>query len=458
MTSLIHPPSAIQETPIVKVNPLTAVLRGSGTQPLLLFENGWRQHGNMFRLQIGPRQLNIVSHPDYAHEILVNQRDQFHKPGVAPRGDLLSIVLGQGLITNYDRDSWLSQRRMMQPMFHRKRLQIMSEKMQAAGGRMLSRWASLPTDQPVDITDEMMTVTMDIITETLFSTNILDRAQKLGHSVGDALHFAFARRGIIQLPLWLPTPANRKFKQAIQTLDETVYWFIDQRLAENKSYDDLLSMLIEARDEETGEGMSRLQLRDEVTTFFGAGHETTSNALSWALFLLARHPEIMTRLQAEVDGVLNGRLPGFDDLPNLPYTKMVLEEAMRLYAPAPIIPRYTLEETQVGGLRVPADTLSLISVWNIHRHPDFWDAPEQFQPERFAPEATKARHRMAYMPFGGGQRMCIGNNFAMIEGQMLLAMMIQTYAFELDPAYEPELDLAITLRPGNGLPMRLRRR
>ncbi|MEM7334169.1 MAG: cytochrome P450 [Chloroflexota bacterium] len=441
--------------PIKEESIISALLSGAISAPIKPFENNWRELGDFYYYQVRNFPVSIISHPKYAQEVLIRQRDVFQKMGKSPRGDVLALVLGDGLITNHDTDSWLSQRRMMQPMFHRKRLASLSEKMVDGGQRMLDRWSKLSPGATVDINDEMMLVTMDIISQSLFSSDVMNDAGRVGSSVTEALHFAFSRRGLFTFPLSWPLPAHRRFRKAMTVIDEVVYNFIDQRQGHEHEFDDLLSMLMEARDEETGEAMSRLQLRDEVASFFGAGHETTSHALTWTLYLLTQNPEAMKKLQDEVDTVLNGRLPTFNDLPNLPYTKMVFEEGMRLFPPVPLLPRYAMEETEIDGFRVPENTIGLISIWNIHRHPDIWEDPLAFKPERFAPELSKARHRMSFMPFGGGQRMCIGNNFALYEGQMLLAMMVQNYQFELQEGFEPVLDLAITLQPKTGMPMKV---
>lgn len=451
-------PEQTKSVPTQKQSLLKAFWSGVLRAPLAPMERGWRESGDLYHFYVGREPFPIISHPDYAQEVLVTQRDVFQKLGKAPRGDVLALVLGNGLITNADTNSWLAQRRMMQHMFHKRRLAAMAHEMTAAGERMLLRWAALPDGAEVDINNEMMHVTMEIVTRTMFSSGMTQDENRVGDSINEALHFAFHRRGPVQLPLDWPLPQHRRFRRAVRVLDETVYGFIDQRRGHEAAYDDLLSMLMAARDAETGEGMSRQQLRDEVATIFGAGHETTSHGLTWTLYLLAQHPDVMARLQAEVDGVLHGRFPTFADLPTLPYTRMVFEEALRLYPPAPIVPRYAAVETAVDGYRIPAGSINLILIWNIHRHPDVWERPQTFWPARFAPERSEARHRMAFMPFGGGQRMCIGNNFAMIEGQLLLAMMAQAYSFSAPADYTPQLDLAITLRPKHGLPLRLHRR
>ena len=443
----------LKTVPILKQNILTALISGTERAPLKPFENGWRRYGDLYYFQIGNFPIPILSHPAYAQEVFVTQRDVFQKMGHSPRGDVLSLVLGQGLITNHDTESWLSQRRMIQPLFHKKRLAVMSEKMAQAGERMLERWSDLEAGTTLDINHEMMTLTMDIVLQTMFSSDMMAKANLVGHSINEALHFAFSQRGLVRWPMSWPLPQNIRFKKAMKVLDETVYELIDGRRGHESDFDDLLSMLMEARDEETGQGMSREQLRDEVASFFGAGHETTSHALTWTLYLLSQNREALVKLQAEVDRVLNGRSPAFADLPNLPYTKMVFEESLRLFPPVPIVPRYSMTETEIDGFPIPKGAVNLTSVWNIHRHPDIWQDPEAFMPERFGADQVKGRHRLAFMPFGAGQRLCIGNNFALYEGQMLLALMVQKFNFQLKPGYEPELNLAITLKPKHGLPM-----
>jgi cytochrome P450 len=228
---------------------------------------------------------------------------------------------------------------------------------------------------------------------------------------------------------------------------------IEQRRRSPDGSDDLLTMLIETRDEETGEAMDDKQLRDEVMTLLLAGHETTSTALSWTLYLLSQHPDVRERLEVEVDAVLGDRKPAFEDLPKLSYANKVLQESLRLYPPAWGLARWCHEADEVGGYYVAPNTSVTLSPFLTHRHPDFWPEPERFDPERFAPEQEKGRPRFAYIPFGGGPRLCIGNQFAMTEAMLILATIVQRYRLELVPGHQVSIDPQITLRPKGGLPM-----
>lgn len=446
--------STTSKMPTVSIPLPLAVLRGIGRDPIQTMENGWRKNGDLFAFKVANQKFIVVSNPEYAREVLINQRTTFLKPALSPQGDLLMLVLGNGLVSNADYDSWFSRRRMMQPMFHRRRLGAMAAKMLDAGDRMLERWAQLPSGAAVDIDHEMMQVTMDIVTQVMFSSDVLDQAAHIGDAVNHALKYVFDQRKPLKMPRFVPTPANLRFQRSLETLDQLIYGLIDKRRGHEAEYDDLLSMLLEARDEDTGEGMKRQELRDEVATIFGAGHETTSHTLAWTLYLLAQHPQVMTKLQAEVDTVLDGHSPAVAALKQLPYTQMVVEESMRLIPSIPAVPRYASQPTLIDGVEVPVANV-IVSIFNIHRHPDFWDSPEAFDPERMTPTRKKARHRLAWMPFGAGQRMCIGNNMALMESQLLLAQMVQRFNFRLVAGQKVEREMAVALRPKNGIKLHI---
>lgn len=416
----------------------------------------WRaEYGDIVRYRIASRHQHLISHPEFVREVFVQGRQTFDRPGedLPPRG--LRLVINTGLL-GAEGPFWLRQRRMMQPIFHRRRIGKMAQAMTDCGEEMLARWATYDPNQPIDLNKEMMAVTLDIISQTMFSAKVMGHVDKVEKALQIVLRFAFDS---IQMPLFiplaLPTPRNREFKRALDTLDQIIYGIIQQRRASTEEHDDLLAMLLEARDEESGEGMDDAQLRHEVLTIFGAGHETTANALTWTWYLLAQHPEILQRLQTELKETLAGRTPTLKDLRNLPYCKQVLEEAMRLYPPAPILARRVREDTTLNGYDIPSNSFVVASIYNIHRHPDFWPEPEKFDPERFTPENSQTRHRYAYMPFGAGQHLCIGNQFALMEGQLLLAQMAQKYELRLLPEHVIEKEVAITLRPRNGMKMTL---
>ncbi len=275
----------------------------------------------------------------------------------------------------------------------------------------------------------------------------LSKTMLLAH-VGDYVFHPFP-------PLSVPTPRNLRMQRTIHTLDQLVYRMIAERRSRETERDDLLSMLLSAQDEETGQGMNDRQVRDEVMTLLLAGHETTANTLTWTWYLLSQSPEVERRLHAELNEVLDGRVPTVADLPELKYTRMVIEEALRLYPPTPLLSRKAIAGDEVQGYPIAANSMIMISPYAVHRHPALWEEPERFDPERFTPERAAARSAYAYFPFGGGPRICIGNNFAMMEAQLILSTVAQRYQLRLIPGHPVEPQMVVTLRPRYGLPMTL---
>jgi cytochrome P450 len=416
------------------------------------------RHGEVVRYRLGARVVHLLSSPELAQHVLVDHVAAHPK---VPAADGLGLLLGRGLVTNDDHPSWLSQRRMMQPVFHRRRIAGMAAEMTGAGARMLERWAAAHEDgDTLDVADEMMRVTLEIINRTMFGADVAADASRIGPAVEAGTRFVNARtQSALRPPVRWPLPAHARFHAAKRTIDDVIDRIIRERRAAGPGHNDLLDMLMDAQDADTGERMTDRQLHDEVITIFGAGHETTANALSWAWFLLATHPHALARLQRELDEVLGGREPTLEDLGRLPYTGWVFQETLRLYTPAPIVsPRLVLEDTELGGYPIPAGSSLLVSIANIHRHPGHWEDPDAFEPERWAPERAERRHRLAYMPFGAGPRLCIGNNFALMEGPLLLAMTAQRVEFRLAPGRAVTPEMAVTLRPRDGLPMTIHRR
>ncbi len=353
---------------------------------------------------------------------------------------------------------------MLQPVFHRRRVATMVDEMVAAGSKMLSRWEELYAPEDVfDVHEEMMRVTLDVINRTMFGADVTREAGRVGTAMTVLTRYAFAQAGNpFSVPPWVPTRRNREFHEALDTIDSVVLGLIRARLAARDSGErprgDLLDMLLDAEDAETGERMTDQEVLDEVKTVFAAGHETTANALTWTWLLLAEYPEASEKLRAELDEVLGGRPPTLDDIPDLHYTRQVFEEAMRLYPPVPVLVRRVVRATSLAGYEIPAASRVLIGIYNIHRHPDLWEEPTRFEPERFSAERKASRHDLAYIPFGAGQHKCIGNNLALMEGLLLLAMIAQRYKLDLVPARPVEREVAVTMRPREGLYLRLRPR
>jgi cytochrome P450 len=391
-----------------------------------------------------------VSSPAGVGRLLHDNHRNYSKD-VATFGTL-RLFLGNGLFTS-DGDFWRRQRRLAQPAFHRRRVANFGALMTDATLAKLERWRTrVSQDRPLDVADEFMRLTMEVATLALFSTSGRGDIDKIGSAITTLLDdVTFRFTFPFYPPLKVPTPRNRRFLAARATLDAIVYRIIAERRQRPDEHDDLLAMLMQARDEETGEGMSDRQLRDEVVTLFLAGHETTANALTWASFLLSTHVAVERRLRAEVDEALQGRVPTASDLPRLPYTRMVIDETLRLYPPAWITNRRAIEADAVCGYRIPADATVSISPYVTHRDPTLWENPEGFDPERFPPERSARRPHYAYFPFGGGPRQCIGKGFALMEATLVLALLTQRYELHLVPGRRGETEALATLRPRYGM-------
>ena len=355
--------------------------------PLPFYRSAWRQYGDTVRFPYGiNKEWHFVGHPDDVERVLVTNWRNYPK-GFFFNNRLKSLT-GDGLVTN-EGESWLRQRRLAQPAFHRERVAAFAFYITGATAEMLRQWEE-KGDKPFDVTTEMMGLTLQIVGLALFGADLQSRAADVYQSLTYALehvHFRFFHP--FSAPEGMPTPRNRRFQRAKSTLEQVALEIITRRRAAPAAappQHDLLAMLLEARDEETGEGMSDRQLLDEVITIMFTGHETTAVVLSWAWHLLAQHAEIRERLQNEVDTVLNGRPPALDDLPRLSYTKMVVEETLRLFPPVWAIPRQAKDADVLGGYRVAAGSSIVLLPYLTHRHPEFWPQPEKFDPERFAPD------------------------------------------------------------------------
>jgi len=409
------------------------------------------KHGDVARTRVFIWTSYLVAHPDGIKHVLQENYTNYHKGFLY---EFLKPVVGTGLLTSED-GFWKRQRRIAQPAFHRKTLASLVTTMTGETTDMLDRWHRAAEDErPLDVLSEFMALTLEIVSKTMLTTDVSEETDTVRDSVVVLRdHVGYRAFHVFTLPERFPTPRNMRFHRALRAVDRIVYRMIERRRRGEVQADDLLSMLLNARDEETGEGMDDKQLRDEVMTVFLAGHETTANALSFAVYLVSQHPDVEERVTAEVDAALSGRTPAFEDVPSLPYTRMVVEETLRLYPPAYAFARRALEDDEVLGYRVPKDAGVLISPWVTHRHPDLWHQPERFDPERFAPERANGRPRFAYLPFGGGPRQCIGNEFAIMELVLVLATIAQRFRLRLAPGHAVEPEPVITLRPKGGLPM-----
>jgi cytochrome P450 len=410
------------------------------------------EHGDIVRLEFGPKTAHLLTHPDHIKYVLQDNQKNFSKE---TRGFItLRTFLGMGLLTA-DGDTWLRQRRIAQPAFHRQKTAALGASMVRTAEAAAERWGHLvDRGRPIDVASEMMKLTLRIAGETLLSTDVSAEAETVGRSL--TIMLREVRRRITasySIPISIPTRRNRQLNEAMGALDRLVYRMINERRRSGGGPEDLLSMLLNARDADTGEAMNDKQLRDEVLTIFVAGHETTANALAWTFYLLSKYPAAARRIRAELAEVLGGRSPSVEDLPRLKYTAMVLDEAMRLYPPAWMFTRAARENDEIGGYFIPKTSFLFLSPYIVHRKPSLWEDPEGFDPERFAPERAASIPRFAYFPFGGGPRQCIGNTFAIMESVLLLAVFMQKYRLDLVPGHPVEPEPLVTLRPKHGVLM-----
>jgi cytochrome P450 len=409
-----------------------------------------RDYGDFVRVRLGVTPCVVIGHPNLVEEVLVTRNHDYRK-GFATRR--LGSLLGNGLLLN-EGDFWLRQRRLMQPAFHRQRLSSMADAMIATTSQLLDGWRDGETRS---INQEMTEVTVRIVGHTLFGTEVgEDLARIRAASRVTTEHFRSRLFTLLTLlPDNVPTPGNLRYLRAVRDLDRLVSRIVAERRASGRDGEDLLGMLLLARDE-TGRGMDDRQLRDEVLTLLLAGHDTTALTLTWAFVLLATHPSVADRLRTAVRATLGERPPMAGDAARLTFADHVVSETLRLYPTAWAIGREALRDTEVGGQRVPRGTTVLISPWTLHRDPRFWDEPEAFAPERWSDDSGQQTPRYAYLPFGAGQRVCIGAGFAQLEATLVLATIVRR--FRLDLA-EPERGVqpwpVVTLRTRGDVPMRL---
>jgi cytochrome P450 len=411
--------------------------------PLKYFTGLMREYGDLVSLRVLNFRILLLNHPDHIEDVLVNHPRKFIKGRVLKAN---KRVFGSGLLTS-EGDFWLRQRRLAQPAFHRARIAGYASTMVEYTERLLHEWQD---GEERDIHKEMMRLTLQIVGKTLFDADVEGDAQDVGKSMELLLELGADFRRTVLIPHWLPTPANFRLELAIRKIEKVLYRVIAEKRASGRDAGDLLSMLLAAQDED-GSRMTDQQLRDEAITLFLAGHETTANTLSWTWWLLAKNPAVEAKLHAELRSVLAGRAPSLDDLPKLVYTNHIITESMRLYPPAWGTARTAIEDHEIAGYSVPKGSGVSFAQWTMHRDARWYDAPDEFRPERWEGDLLKRIPRFAYFPFGGGPRQCIGNSFALMEAALTLATIAQQYRFRLVEGH-PVVPLAsITLRPRYGI-------
>jgi len=410
-----------------------------------------QEYGEITLLPFGPLNVYLLSNPEHINEVLNRQSHRFIK-GISVRS--LKSSLGEGLLTS-DGDFWKRQRKLIQPAFHREHLVEYGNIMTDVTERAIQQWKN---GEERDIHTDMMCITLSIVAQSLFGTDIADKTAVIESALETVLkHFSNQLNTVFLMPEWIPTPDNVEFWQKLSLMDEVIYDIIRQRREAKEERSDLLTMLLQLADED-GEGMSDREIRDEVTTLMMAGHETTALALTWTWMLLAQHPKVEEKLYEEIQTVLQGRVPTAADMSQLRYATWVIKESMRLYPPAWGTSRQVIEPFQLSEYTLEPGETVFLSQWVMHRDDRFFDHPRQFLPERWADGLEQKLPKGVYFPFGGGPRVCVGKGFATMEAVLVLVAIAQKFRLTLPAEHKVELQPSITLRPKNGMKMGLQRR
>jgi cytochrome P450 len=420
--------------------------------------NFWQTYGDLFQLKLGPRQLIFTIHPEAVRYINISNRKNYDKLGSYDA--VRRYLIGDGLVASTG-ELWKRQRKLMAPFFTPRGVQNYAKIMLRDGVVLIERWEALArSKQIVEMGEEMTLITASIILKTMFSTETDEAIIDMKEAVETMISFTTSQQQGLYPPVWFPTSRNRKYRSSQHKVHTYINQMIGQRrnIPESQWPDDLLTRLMQAQDEDTGETMAENLLRDESITTFFAGHETTARTMSAAWYAIASNPAVAAKLQQELDTVLGDRYPTVEDLHNLPYTLQVIKEVLRLYPPAPFYARDAVAQDSYDGFAIPAGSAIMLAPYYTHRHPDFWENPLQFDPDRWTPEREAERHPYAYHPFATGQRICIGNNFSLLESHILLALLAKRFTVRLEPGYAPQWEMKGVLNSANGFPMQLKER
>ncbi|WP_138475294.1 cytochrome P450 [Dyadobacter bucti] len=418
--------------------------------PLRFLHEGFETCGDTFKLKLF-REFTVSRDPAFFRHVL-QQNNRNYKKGNSSK--MLRPVLGNGLVTS-DGDFWLRQRRLVQPAFHRERLQELFLTMGQLTRRFLDEMEQFRGKSAVDIDAKMMGITSDIALKTLFGNMTHEDKAQIYQQVSRTQKYLVTRvRRPYRIPLMAVNGENRRFQTDLAYFNKLVFDFIHQRRVSGEQPNDLLQLLLDSTDELTGEQMNDQQIRDEAITMFAAGHETSATGLSWLLLELASQPDMVSKIRRESE--IFDTVPSFEHLMQMPYTREVVEEGLRLYPPAWTMTREAIDEDEIEGLRVPKGMSMFLSVFELHRNPNIWENPLAFDPDNFSPEKAKTRTKFGYLPFGAGPRVCIGQQFAMMEMQLILAALLKRFTFEVDPAHHVRLHPQIVLKSNNGIKLYIR--
>jgi len=438
-----------QSIPVEKGWPLLGILpKFFNGDPYEYLKNIMLEKGDFVRVDIGPQPVYLVSHPDYLKRILQDNYLNYRKPGMLY--DTARDVMGNGLVLS-EGDFWLRQRRMIQPHLHRKQLVHLFDNMVTSIAEVLDTWkGTVDTGQPVELREKMAAITINVITNTMFGRGTLpaEKVREMGYRITRIDEFNGESS---MLPKWLPNPKRRQFLDDFNEARETINEIIAKCRDDKEASGSLIKMLINAVDEESQQKMTEQQLFDEAMTIFIAGYETTATTLSWLGAIIYDNPDVMKKLQTEIDQVLEGRPPTFEDIHRLTYARQVFMEVLRMYTVVPFLPRTLNESDQLGKYHLPAKATVLLFYHGVHHNPDVWENPEVFDPDRFSPEHEAGRHAFAYVPFSGGPRKCAGDEFALLEGPLIMAMLFQRYNIDILPNQTFTSKLSGVRHPANGV-------
>lgn len=417
--------------------------------------NGWRTHGDVSSYKVGPLTSYLFGRSEHIQHILVKNPDTYVK---ALSHEKLRVAIGNGILT-LEGSKWVSQRKLMQPLYTPKGIRQFAEIMLEESAKLVERWKhDVAANDVVNLHEEMARATIAVISKAMFGRDVSGKFGVTGDSIISLLDYtAKTTNSLIDVPLFIPTRSNRILKAAKRQVAEFVFGIIKQR-REAGLGEDLLSMLMTSKDADTGDFMTDQQLHDEALITLFAGHETTASLLTWTFYMLANHPDVEAKLHEELARVLNGRTPTMDDLPNLPYLKMVLDETLRLYSPVPMVARDATKDDVIDGHRIPKGALVVVLFHGTHRHPEYWEKPLDFYPEHFLPAAVEARPRYAYAPFGAGHRICLGIHFGQMEAALILADLAQRFRLRLATPNDGKTMWAGVTRPIKPIMMKVERR
>jgi len=436
--------------------PIIGILPQLSKGSIFYIHELYQEFGDIMEFKAGPRVVTMIRHPDQAKQILVDKAKHYNKGwDYQP----LELLLGQGLLT-LEGAEWRSHRKIVNPTFAPESLRSFVPIFVDATDKMFLNWEkSTREGRPVDLNHDMLKLTLEITSRAFFGSDLGDLAGMLEKHFPDVADFIYMQLfAFTPLMRYLPSPAKFRFDRAMKLLDNQVYELIAEREGNPGRFQDLLSALILAREEDTGAKLNREELRNEVMVLLMAGHETTSNVLAFTLWLLQRYPKVLGQLREEVDSVLRGGEPDLEKISQMPYCRMIIEETMRLYPPAYWLSRTPKQADEISGYAIPKDSLVGLSAYSLHRHPDFWENPEEFIPERFEAAKTRSRHKCAFIPFGAGPRICVGKTFAMMEIPIVISKIVQRWDLQLEKGQNIKPWPRITLRPNGPIYTLLRSR